>query len=71
MYRQNWQKYRSSCEALRHEKFLYIAGAGPYRGLDPEDGRLALAERVEMLISQEHSNWVSQFKEATASVSKT
>ena len=27
---QNWIAYRSTCEALKHEKYLYLAGAGPY-----------------------------------------
>ena len=29
-YQQNWSNYRSTCEALKHEKFVYLAGAGPY-----------------------------------------
>jgi hypothetical protein len=29
-YHSNWITYRSTCEALKHEKFLYLAKAGPY-----------------------------------------
>lgn len=29
-YNANWISYRSTCEALKHEKFLYFATAGPY-----------------------------------------
>ena len=29
-YQRNWIKYRSTCEALRHEKYLYAGRAGPY-----------------------------------------
>lgn len=70
MYRQNWQKYRSNCEALRHEKYLFLAGAGPFVDLEDDERRRLLAERVEHLISQEHSNWVAQFKD-NASASAT
>ena len=64
MYRQNWQKYRSACEALRHEKHLYMATAGPFEGLHEDQARRRLAERIEMLVSQEHTNWVAQFKDS-------
>src|SRR3954465_10189132 len=26
-YQQNWLAYRSTCEALKHEKFAFVAGA--------------------------------------------
>ncbi len=29
-YQQNWIMYRSTAEALKHEKFLYLAGAAHY-----------------------------------------
>ncbi|MEM6900752.1 MAG: DUF4231 domain-containing protein [Pseudomonadota bacterium] len=63
MFRQNWQKYRSSCEALRHEKYLYLAVAGPFAGLADDERMRLLAERVEQLIALEHSNWVAQFED--------
>ncbi len=50
----NWVLYRSTNESLKHEKYLYLAGAGPYSG--PQPGRV-LAERVEGLVSQEHAKW--------------
>ena len=57
-YQQNWTTYRSTCERLKHEKYLYLAGAGSYaRAKRPET---LLAERVEGLVSQEHAAWVSQ-----------
>lgn len=60
-YHQNWISYRSTAEALKHEKFLYLAKAGPYEAAKSSD--VLLAERVEALISQEHSKWVSEVKE--------
>jgi hypothetical protein len=61
-YHENWINYRSICERLKHEKFLFLAGAKPYTGV-PNPERL-LAERVESLVSQEHAAWVAQREEA-------
>ena len=56
-YHHNWITYRSTCEHLKHEKYLFLGGAGPYaKGDNP--ARL-LAERVESLVSQEHAKWTS------------
>jgi hypothetical protein len=61
-YQQNWINFRSLCERLKHEKFLFLARARPYAGVrNPE--RL-LAERVEGLVSQEHAAWVAHREEA-------
>lgn len=50
----NWVTYRSTAEALKHERYLYLAAAGPYRG---RDRHTVLAERIEGLVSQEHAKW--------------
>jgi hypothetical protein len=64
---QNWIAYRSTCEALKHEKYLYLAGAGPYLHAESTKGRLSLlADRIEGLISQEHAKWVSAQEQAVA-----
>lgn len=54
-YQQNWAAYRSTCEALRHEKFAYLAKAAGYA--TAPDPRALLAERIESLVSQEHAKW--------------
>lgn len=56
-YHSNWITYRSTCEALKHEKFLYLAKAGPYTAAT--DAHVLLAERIESLVSQEHAKWAS------------
>lgn len=56
-YQANWINYRSTAEALKHEKYLYLSAAGPYRA-DGHSPQL-LAERVEGLISQEHAKWTA------------
>jgi protein-S-isoprenylcysteine O-methyltransferase Ste14 len=62
-YQQNWTTYRSTCERLKHEKFLFLGHAGPYaRVRNPEP---LLATRVEGLVSQEHAAWVTHHREET------
>ena len=56
-YQQNWITYRSTCESLKHEKYLYLGKAGPYP--NAPDPHALLAERVESLVSQEHAKWAS------------
>jgi len=64
---QNWLAYRSTCEALKHEKYLHLASAGPYADAESSEKRLALlADRIEGLISQEHAKWVSAQEQAMA-----
>jgi hypothetical protein len=61
-YQQHWTTYRATCEQLKHEKFLFLAHAGPYgTAADPQ---ALLAERVESLVSQEHAAWVSHQEES-------
>lgn len=56
-YQQIWVTYRATCEALKHEKFTYLAKAGVYAAaIDP---RALLAERVETIGSQENTKWAS------------
>jgi hypothetical protein len=62
-YQQNWTTYRSTCERLKHEKYLFLARAGPYTSAPRPEA--LLAERVEGLVSQEHAAWVSQQQETT------
>jgi len=57
-YYHNWITYRATCEELKHEKYLWLSAAGPYK---ENEGDLALlAERTEALISREHSRWVAE-----------
>lgn len=56
-YQQNWINYRSTCEQLKHEKYLFLAKAGPY--VKVEAPETLFAERAEALISREHAKWVS------------
>jgi hypothetical protein len=68
-YQANWIGYRSTCEALRHEKYLYLAVAGPYAKTDQPIA--LLADRIEGLISQEHAKWLSAQEQTEKSGEKS
>jgi hypothetical protein len=61
-FQSNWISYRSTCEELRHEKYLWLAKAGQYA--DAKNPNNLLAERVESIVSKEHAKWVSAKEEA-------
>ncbi len=56
-YHENWIQYRSTAEALKHEKFLYLVRVAPY---DDANRLHSLVQRVEALISKENSTWTQQ-----------
>lgn len=62
-FQEHWITYRSTAEALRHERYLYLAEAGPYAG---EDRHRQLAERIEGLVSQEHAKWTASQQQAAS-----
>jgi hypothetical protein len=55
-----WVTYRATAERLKHEKFLFLSAAGPYKGQSEHDRLVALAERVEEHVSTEHANWINE-----------
>ena len=63
-YQPNWIAYRTTCEALRHEKYLFVERAGHYASIGDDDARKSLACRVESLVSTEHAKWVLAQHEA-------
>jgi hypothetical protein len=62
-FQEHWITYRSTAEALKHERFLYLAKAGPYA---TDDHHAQLAERIEGLVSQEHAKWTASQHESSA-----
>lgn len=53
-FQENWTGYRTTCEALKQEKYLFLTKTQPY---DQGDSFALFVQRVENLISKEHSNW--------------
>ena len=58
-WQHNWITYRATCEALRHEKYTYLERADPYDIDNDVAARKLLVERIESLISTEHSKWIA------------
>lgn len=61
-----WFSYRATAERLKHEKYLFLSVAGPYKGLGEQERLIALAERVEEHVSTEHANWFDESRRAAA-----
>ena len=66
-FQENWTEYRTTCESLKHEKFLYLTKTEPYH--EEEPFRL-FVQRVESLISKENSAW-SQYTKTSIEKTKT
>ena len=65
-YYDKWITYRTTCEALRQEIHFYRAEVGEYA--ISEDKKAVFVQRVESLISQENTLWLTVVKkEDTAS----
>lgn len=54
-FHENWIEYRYTCEALKQEKYLYLAKCGIYSEM--ENPLSVLVERVESIISKENICW--------------
>ena len=61
-----WVTYRATAERLKHEQYLFLSSAGPYKGLAEPDRLIALAERVEEHVSTEHANWINETRRSVA-----
>lgn len=54
---ENWINYRTTCESLKKEKHYYDFHIGPYK--EVTDKQSLFVERVEDLISKEHTIWIT------------
>jgi hypothetical protein len=52
---EHWIEYRATAESLQKEKFLFVTQTEPY---DKDDAFHLLVQRVEALLSKEHTDWV-------------
>jgi hypothetical protein len=62
-YHDLWINYRATAERLKHEKFLFLAQSGPYRGRETDEALKLLAERVEEQVSTEHAKWIKEVEQ--------
>jgi hypothetical protein len=61
-YQENWILYRTTAELLKKEKYLYLNCAGNYSGLDLDEKKKSLVERVELIVSSETSKYFAVHK---------
>ncbi len=64
-YRQKWLSYRTTCETLVKEQYVYEAAIGDYR--TTEDKEALFVERVESVIARENTMWISTQKTQNSS----
>jgi hypothetical protein len=53
-FQENWTEFRTTAESLKHEKYLFLTGTEGYANENPFG---LLLERVEALLSKEHTRW--------------
>jgi hypothetical protein len=58
-FQELWIQYRVTTEALKREKYLYLASAPPYGGTDRFG---LLVSRVEALLATENASWMALAK---------
>jgi Protein of unknown function (DUF4231) len=63
-YFQTWVLYRTTVEALKREKFLYINNAADYSALSLDAKNKLLVERVEAMLASENSKFLSLQQQA-------
>jgi hypothetical protein len=66
-FQEKWIEYRTTCESLKHEKFLFLTKAEPYQNNDAFN---LFVQRIESLISKENSAW-SQYTQSALEKTKT
>ena len=55
-FQEHWIEYRTTCESLKKEKYLFQTSTEPYDG-DERGNFQLLVQRVETLVSKENTNW--------------
>ncbi|MHC4437288.1 MAG: DUF4231 domain-containing protein [Planctomycetota bacterium] len=60
-FHEHWVEYRTTCETLKHHKYLFLTKSSPYNGNRAFN---LLVENVESFISKENSNWQNLQKES-------
>ena len=63
-YFETWVLYRTTGEALKRERFLFINNAADYSGRAEEEKNKLLVERVEAILSSENSKFLSLQQQA-------
>ena len=67
-FQELWTGYRSTCEALKQEKYLFLTKTEPY---NQNDSFPLFVQRIENLIAKEHTSWIQNMRAAGAEKSQT
>jgi hypothetical protein len=60
-FEEKWQNYRTTCELLKKEQYYFKSRINDYKTAEfPEE---LFVERIESLISVEHTKWAAIEKE--------
>ena len=55
-YHKRWTDFRVNCEALEHERFMYLTRTGEYDG-DEDEAFEKFVDRIESIINNEVQQW--------------
>lgn len=55
-WHENWIEYRTTCELLRYQKYLFETKSAPYNN-EPETTENIFIRNVENIISSENNKW--------------
>lgn len=55
-WHENWIEYRTTCELLRYQKYLYLTKSAPYN-TKPETIDNIFVRNIENIISSENNKW--------------
>jgi hypothetical protein len=58
-FQELWTGYRTTCEALKQEKYLFLTKTEPY---DQNESFALFVQRVENVMANEHSNWIQRMR---------
>ena len=64
-FQEHWIGYRTTCESLKKEKYLFLTESEPYATDRTTNYRL-LVQRSEALISRENSHWSHRLHQTTS-----
>lgn len=57
---ENWLQYRTTLEAMKYEKFMFLTKTGVYATVP--DPFKAFVEKFEFIISKENANWAASMQ---------
>ncbi len=55
-YHENWIQYRSTCELLKYQKYLFLTHSAPYNN-ENETVENLFVRNIEQIISSENNQW--------------